>query len=60
MVVVCVVVVCVVVVCGGSCICGSGGIYIYIYIYIFISRCHGNVRLNDDSKCHRIIPKLGA
>ena len=24
------------------------------------SRCHGNVRLNDDSKSHRIIPKLGA
>ena len=25
-------------------------------LYIYISRCHGNVRLNDDSKSHRIIP----
>ena len=31
-------------------------IYIYMYIYIYISRCHGNVRINDDSKSHRIIP----
>ena len=33
--------------------------YVYIYIYIYIlyrSRCHGNVRINDDSKSHRIIP----
>ena len=26
-----------------------------IYI-IYRSRCHGNVRINDDSKSHRIIP----
>ena len=26
------------------------------YIYIYRSRCHGNVRLNADSKSHRIIP----
>ena len=31
-------------------------IYIYIYNYMYRSRCHGNVRINDDSKSHRIIP----
>ena len=29
---------------------------ICIYIYIDRSRCHGNVRIYDDSKSHRIIP----
>ena len=30
--------------------------FMYMYINIYRSRCHGNVRINDDSKSHRIIP----
>ena len=31
-------------------------IHATVDIYIYRSRCHGNVRINDDSKSHRIIP----